>query len=441
MITELEFAIDLLTSAGIGLLVGLERSRNPLAKAGLRTFAVIAVLGTTCTLAAVRGGSPWLAPAALVLIGAAVTAASLIDPATRSDDSGTTTIVAALLVFVLGALIALGERRIAVGSGIALTALLHFKGELEGFSKGLTAAELRSMLQFGALAAIVLPLLPHAAIDPLGAVSPFNVGLMAVLISAISLSGYVAWRLSSTAVSATAGRRAARLLLQGVLGGVVSSTATTLAQARRVKATLAAPEAPSAERRAAESGALASALAIILLANATMLVRVLLLTLLVAVDLTLQIAVPLLLALLVAAGGIALHWRKARSVASESDVAYRNPAQLGTALVFAAVYAGVLFGAAWLQKNLGAGGVYAIALASGTTDVDAITLSSLRLATTGAMPVTTACIAIAAAVGANLLFKAVVSATAGGMALGRAVAQAFALQIVALALGAAWVAA
>jgi uncharacterized membrane protein (DUF4010 family) len=151
--------------------------------------------------------------------------------------------------------------------------------------------------------------------------------------------------------------------------------------------------------------------------------------------------VPLLLALLVAAGGIALHWRKARSVASESDVAYRNPAQLGTALVFAAVYAGVLFGAAWLQKNLGAGGVYAIALASGTTDVDAITLSSLRLATTGAMPVTTACIAIAAAVGANLLFKAVVSATAGGMALGRAVAQAFALQIVALALGAAWVAA
>ena len=419
MNADLDLVIALVASAGIGLLVGLERSRHPLAKAGVRTFTVIAVLGTVSTLLADRGGLAWLAPLALVLVGLALAGASLVDKATRVDDSGTTTIVSALLVFCLGALIAMGHRQLAAGIGIALTALLHFKGELEDFSRRLTSTDLRSMLQFGALAAIVLPLLPREPVDPLGAVSPFDVGLMAVLICAISLAGYVAWRLTSARGAVQSATRW-RLLAQGVLGGLVSSTATTLAQARHGRAVGNAGTAT------------ASVLVVILLANATMLMRVLLLTLIVAPSLWTTVAPPLAAALLVALGSVALRWRAAPPGAAEPAESYRNPAQLGTAITFALIYAVVLLAAAWVQQHLGSGGVYVVALISGATDVDAITLSSLRLAGIGSLPVVTAAVAIACAVAANLVFKAIACAAAGGAALGRAVTMSFVAQIAAM---------
>ncbi len=418
MDTEFNLVIALATSAAIGLLVGLERSRHPLAKAGVRTFAVIAVLGSLSTLLAQQADLLWLAPVALLLVGLVLGGASVADPATRADNSGTTTVVAALLVFCLGGLIALGERQLAVGVGIGLTALLHFKEELEGFSRRLSATDLRSMLQFGALAAIVLPLLPREPVDPLGAVSPFNVGLMAVLICGVSLAGYVGWRL-------TAGRSGRfkrwHVLAHGVLGGVVSSTATTLAQARRVRehATRIDP-----------------AVVVILLANATMLMRVALLTLIVAPALWTTVVPALAAAWGVALAGVALRWRAAHAASDEVQVdgtSYRNPAQLGAAVSFALVYAVVLFAAAWVQAQWGNAGVYGVALISGATDVDAITLSSLRMALGGAWAAHVAAIAIACAVGANLVFKTLVCIVAGGAALGRAVALAFAAQTVAMA--------
>ncbi len=418
MHAEFNLVIAFATSAAIGLLVGLERSRHPLAKAGVRTFAVIAVLGSLSTLLAQQAGVLWLAPVALLLVGLVLGGASVVDPATRADNSGTTTVVAALLVFCLGGLIALGERQLAVGVGIGLTALLHFKEELEGFSRRLSATDLRSMLQFGALAAIVLPLLPREPVDPLGAISPFNVGLMAVLISGLSLAGYVGWRLS-------VGRKGhwdrAQLLVQGVLGGLVSSTATTLAQARGVR------------MQGGPQQRLASARVVIYLANATMLMRVALLTLIVAPSLWTTVVPALGAAWGMALVGVALCWRGAHGVADDSKATYRNPAQLGAAVSFALVYALVLLVAAWVQQQWGSAGVYGVALISGATDVDAVTLSSLRLALGGALTAHAAAIAIACAVAANLVFKALVCIVAGGAALGRAVALAFAAQGVAMA--------
>jgi len=420
----LELVIALATSAGLGLLVGLERSRRPLAKAGVRTFAVIAVLGTVSMLLAMRGDLEWMPPLALLLVGLVLGAASVVDPATRSDSSGTTTVVSALLVFCLGVLIALGERQLAVGVGIALTALLHFKEELEGFSQRLSATDLRSMLQFGALAAIVLPLLPHKPVDAFGAVSPFNVGLMAVLICAMSLLGYVAWRLSE-------GHKQhlpfepIQVLVRGVLGGVVSSTATTLAVARHTRAVQRVQGALSADR--------ASSVVVILLANATMLSRVLVLVLVVVPSQFLSVAPAVVAALVVALLGVAMRWRSMGSGGEAPALSYKNPAQLIVALGFALIYAIVLWVAAWVQQQLGSGGVYTVALISGATDVDAITLSSLRLLVTETLSASVASVAIACAVGANLAFKAIVCAVAGSVALGRDVAVAFALQVVVMA--------
>ena len=109
MVEELDWAWSLATSAGLGLLVGLERERHPRTKAGLRTFALIALLGCLVTLLGGELRSAWIVAAAMVLVGGAVAAAYIVDPDTKVDDSGTTTIVAALLVFALGALVALGH--------------------------------------------------------------------------------------------------------------------------------------------------------------------------------------------------------------------------------------------------------------------------------------------------------------------------------------------
>jgi uncharacterized membrane protein (DUF4010 family) len=417
--TELESVLALATSAGIGLLVGLERERNPLTKAGLRTFALIAILGCLVTLLAKEVNSGWIVAVAMVLVGGAITAAYVVDPATKADDSGTTTIVAALLVFALGALIALGHTRLAVAVGVSITLILYFKTELEGFSQKLTPQDLRSMLRFAVLSAVILPLLPDrplAASGPLAAVSPYNVWLMVVLISGVGLLGYVAWRL-------TLGRRG--LLVTGLLGGLVSSTAATLVAARHARGS---------------AGSNHSALTVILLANATMLLRVILLVALVAPAVLLSAALILVPALLVGLPLLLLHWRGASGSERQEEDAYRNPANLTTAVGFGAIYAVLLVLAAWLGEYAGAYGVYALAAVSGLADVDAITLSALQLNLTGALTAVNAAGAIALAVGSSLVTKTVLVYLTGGRSLGNGTALGFLLPFAALGFGIAYVA-
>lgn len=387
---SLSLVLTFALSAGVGLLVGLERERNPTAKAGVRTFALIAVAGTLSALLTDSTGSAWALAAGVMSIAGILVAAYLQDRDTVRDDSGSTTVVAAVVVFLLGAANYYGYRTPAVALGVGMTALLYFKSELEGFSQKLTGQDIRSMLQFAVLSAVILPLLPDRSFGPYDVLNPFQIWLMVVLVAAVSLSGYIAWRLTL---------KQHGLLLNGVLGGLVSSTATTLVYARHA---------------AAGAQSMPAALLVILLANATMLLRVLVLVGIVAPGSLLLAGIVLLPALLAALAGVALRWRSAAAAPPTDETAYRNPAQLTTALTFGAIYAVILLAAAWANDRLGARGVIALAAVSGLTDVDAITLSSLRLLDSGSLSQTTALTAVAVAVGSNLVFKAAMAATAGG---------------------------
>jgi uncharacterized membrane protein (DUF4010 family) len=413
MRVTLDLALTFGTSAGIGLLVGIERERNPYAKAGLRTFALIAVLGTLCALLAREAESGWVLALGLFVIGAAIAGAYFADPRTTADDSGTTTVVAALVVYGLGALNFYGEPILAVALGVGMTALLYFKAELEGTAQKLTARDIRSMLQFGAVSLVVLPLLPNEAYGPYGVLNPFHIWLMVVLVSGVSLAGYVAWRL-------TLARKG--LLLTGVLGGVVSSTATTLVYARHA-------------RQATHTQA--ASLVVIALANATMLARVLLIVTIVAPRAAPIIAVPIVLAFVAAIPAIALRLRSVGAESGDGSDDYRNPTNLAAALAFGALYALILVVSAWLSDKVGAQGVYGLAVVSGLTDVDAITLSSLQLFNTGTLPAIAAATAISLAVGANLVLKSLLVYGAGGRAIGLATMTAFAGPLAGLAGGAA----
>jgi uncharacterized membrane protein (DUF4010 family) len=413
MRVTLDLALMFATSAGIGLLVGIERERNPYAKAGLRTFALIAVLGTLCALLAREAESGWVLALGLFVTGAAIAGAYFADPRTTADDSGTTTVIAALVVYGLGALNFYGEPALAVALGVGMTALLYFKAELEGTAQKLTARDIRSMLQFGAVSLVVLPLLPNEAYGPYGVLNPFHIWLMVVLVSGVSLAGYVAWRL-------TLARKG--LLLTGVLGGLVSSTATTLVYARHA-------------RQATHTQA--ASLVVIALANATMLARVLLIVTIVAPRAAPIIAVPIVLAFVAAIPAIALRLRSVGAESGDGSDDYRNPTNLAAALAFGALYAAILVVSAWLSDTVGARGVYGLAVVSGLTDVDAITLSSLQLFNTGTLPAIAAATAISLAVGANLVLKSLLVYGAGGRTIGLATIAAFAGPLAGLAGGVA----
>jgi len=296
-----------------------------------------------------------------------------------------------------------------VALGIGMTALLYFKTELEGVATRLTPTDIRSMLQFGAVSAIVLPLLPDRSFGPYGVLNPFNIWLMVVLISGVSLAGYVAWRL-------TLGGKG--LLLTGLLGGVISSTATTFAYARHARD---ATHTPSA------------ALTVILLANVAKLVRVLLLAVVIAPQVLPMLAMVMLPALAATAPALWWHYRRASGESGGESDRLQNPTQLTTALLFGVFYALVLLAAAWLSDVVGSGGLFLLSFVSGLTDVDAITLSSARLADQGNISLAESVTAITLAVAANMLFKMGVSFVLGGRGVGRLVAIAFALPLAAMA--------
>jgi uncharacterized membrane protein (DUF4010 family) len=404
-------ALRVATALAIGLLMGMERERNPTAKAGLRTFALIALFGATLALLGEKTGAPWLPAVGLVLVGALLIGAQFREEV-EGPDPGATTIAAGLVCFTLAALVWHGLATLAVMAAIAATLLLAFKSELRSLTLGLERHELISILQFAVLTFVVLPVLPDRAFGPYGALNLRQAWLMVVLVSGVALAGYVAFRVAS---------RRAGARLAGLFGGLVSSTATTLVYARHGRAD-AALEPLGAT--------------VIVLANLVVLARLAVVTTVVAPSLA-----PTLLPVLAAGavpGALAAlpAWRASARDAASPVLPLGNPAELRTALTFGALYAVVLLLAAWLTDLAGEAGLYGVALVSGATDVDAITLSALRLNHLGELAPGAVATVVVLALLANLAFKLGVVFVAGGRALGRRCAGPMAAMAAGLAAGA-----
>ncbi|OGA57155.1 MAG: hypothetical protein A3G81_17625 [Betaproteobacteria bacterium RIFCSPLOWO2_12_FULL_65_14] len=370
--------IGFAASLGIGLLIGLERERNPTAKAGVRTFALVALCGTLATLVAERLDAAWTVPLGLAAVAAMLIAAYARDE--PHEEPGTTTVIAAMVCYLLGVLAGLGEAPLAGALAIGVTALLYFKPEIEGLSTALKRHEQVSVLQFLVVTFIVLPILPDKSYGPYEVLNPRNIWLMVVLISGIGLASYVALRL--------VGERRG-VLLTGILSGLVSSTAATLLYARRSR------ESEAMQR---------VAFTVVPLANLVPIARIGVLAAVVAPGILPTLG-PVLAAALVAGLGVAAISipRDGRSDAPVAES--RNPAELGTALRFAALYAIVLLAAAWLSDVAGNRGLYAAALSSGLADIDAINLSAFHLFVHERLPAGSAVTVIGLAYVSNVAFK------------------------------------
>jgi uncharacterized membrane protein (DUF4010 family) len=420
---QLEPFLSLAVAAAAGLLIGLEREQSAPQRqgqgsfiGGARTHPLFALVAAVSMLLQRQVG--WAAPGLAFGALVAFLLVNYADDVRRGADRGLTSEAAFLLSFLLGALATsrgvlepAGQRLVVVAAvAVVATLLLSSKPVLRPFAAGVSRPDVVAALKFLIVAVVVLPLLPDRGLGPYGAINPRSLGWMVVLISGISFVGYAAVR----ALGPTRG-----LGLTGLVGGLASSTAVTLAMAARARE----------EPRLAEHCALAvAASSTVMCARVAVLVWVL--------------NAPLLGPLWPPLAGMGLGglaawlWlrRRARAREAAGDLAIGNPFELSTAFKFGLLYAAVLLFSRFAADQLGAGGVYAAGLVSGTADVDPITLSMAGMAG-GAVPWRVAATAVALGLFANTVAKGAMAAFLGGAALGRRAAATFGAMILGGGLG------
>jgi uncharacterized membrane protein (DUF4010 family) len=390
-----QMAISLL----LGLLIGLQRERTESSIGGIRTFPLIAAFGTFCGFLAESHGA-WIVAAGLLAVSALLVVSNVMMVRAGNHDSGQTTEIAALLLYAIGAYLVVGEPALAVALGGVIAVLLHFKDPLHAFAARIGEQDVTAIMQFVLITLVVLPVLPNRNFGPYETLNPFQTWLMVVLIVGISLVGYLAHKLLGAKVGA---------LLGGAFGGLVSSTATTVSFARRA---------------ASEPSAAALSALVIVIASGVVYLRVITEVTVIAPR-HVRTMLPPLAAMLGACAAIALVLALSHRDRKSTRMEQGNPANLRLAITFAAIYAAISFVVAAVQAEFGVRALYPVAILSGLTDVDAITLSSSQLAADDRLAPESAWRMILLATLSNFVFKGGLAAVIGGRALLTRLAPAF----------------
>jgi uncharacterized membrane protein (DUF4010 family) len=388
---------------GLGLLVGLQREWAQPGAAGIRTFALITVLGTVCANLSDRYGG-WILGGGIVALGATMVVANLGRKESEESHPGPTTEVAALVMFTVGALLPTGRiaEAIAIGGGVAM--LLHWKKPLHSFVQRIGEPEIRAVFRLVLIVLVVLPLLPDRSYGPYKVLNPFNIWLMVVLIVGISLGGF----LISRYVGARTGS-----VLSGLLGGLISSTATTVSYARRSQAS---------------PGSSPMAAMVIMIASTVVFVRVAFEVALVAPrifwDLLPQFGLMTLWMVLISLAAYMAVRREKTAIPEPED-----PSNLIAAVIFGALYALVLLAVAAAREHFGNAGLYVVAGLSGLTDMDAITLSTAQMIRVQRLDLDTGWRMMLVGAMSNILFKGAIIGILGRPRLLRRIAVLFSLSL------------
>lgn len=401
--------LRLALALAIGLLVGVERAWHQRddqdrRAAGIRTFALSGLIGG---VAGILGQQLGAAFAGLALVSyAAILLAFEWREAVEMRSMGATTAVAGLAVFLLGLLAAVGDMQAAVAGGIATAGLLAFREVLHGFVARLNWVEVRDGLILLAMAFLLLPLLPDRALDPWGALNLHALWIIATLLAALSYASWMAIR--------ALGERWGTLVTAAV-GGLASSTATTVTLARLGR------QDGAAHRLLAAGMAVSGLVSLLRIAGLAMVLNP---------ALAPALALPFTGAAAVLA--ISAIWLIRHGVETQHSRGFpmKSPLDLLAALQMMALLAAVGLVAALLRLQFGDAGLYIVAAISGLVDLDAITITAARLG----VGAETASNAILLATAVNLLAKAVLATTFGGRAIAKAFWPPTALAVLAIGL-------
>jgi uncharacterized membrane protein (DUF4010 family) len=356
---DLQLSLRFAAALGLGILLGLEREHtHPGDKTfgGVRTFALVSLLGATTAYLDRAIGLHWVAIAGFTAVAAFVLASYVITA--QRGDPGITTEVSALLAFLLGGLCIWGSVALAGALTVASLLLLAFKNWLHRLAERIEPADIEATLKFAIITLIVLPLLPNESYGPAGleVINPYKIWLMVVLISGLNFAIYILVKVMGPEHS---------LGLTGLLGGLVSSTAVTLGFAQRSK------------QLAKHAPALALG---ILIAWAVMFVRVAFEVAVVTPALTPAVVPRLAFPAGACLLSCALLYRSSRDHQKGTVPAQVNPFELGSAIRFGLLFGAINFAAKAAETYLGTAGLYLAGALAGLTDVDAITLSMADLA-------------------------------------------------------------
>lgn len=383
----MELLQSLATALGLGLLVGLQREWVRSRVAGIRTFALLSVFGALSGMLGIMFDG-WVVAAAFIALASVIILGNIAESKLKDPDFGLTTEMAMLVMFAVGILCVAGQRLVAVVVAGTVMVLLQSKAPLHGMVRRIGRNDLHEIARLVLAGLVILPLLPNRDMGYQGVLNPFSIWLMVVLIVGLSLAAYLTGKFLGGAKGTA---------VAGILGGLISSTATTAGAARRSKE--------------AGAGSLSLA-AICLIASAVVFVRVIFEVVLTA-SAQWQALLPPLLTMMAWSGAVAAVVYRLALKRDKPGPSPAPPSELKGAILFGLLYAGVLVVVAAARQHLGESGLYLAAAISGLTDMDAITLSTSRLVNSQQLETDTAWRMILIGGMANMVFKAVLASVLG----------------------------
>ncbi|MDO9038066.1 MAG: MgtC/SapB family protein [Lutibacter sp.] len=357
-LTEFDFVIRMLVTAGIGFVLGLEREYSQYSEkveifAGLRTFMLVALLGFLTAYFGVTLNY-WIFIAGFLGVVAIVAISYWVT--SNKGDIGSTTEFAVIFTFLLGGLVLIGNINISLALTVVMLVILSLKVRLRIMIGQLTQDEVYAFVRFVVVALLILPFLPNEYYGPYDVINPREVGWIIVLISGIGFVGYILMKFLGTDRG---------ILLTSILGGLVSSTFVTFTFSKKSKET---PE-------------LSKNYAVGILAAATiMVIRVFLLVFIFNKAMLVGLIIPLFIVLLTAFG-ISLFFYNSQFGKPQTidKIVLGDPLNIKNAVFFGIFYMGILLLVSYANHIYGAKGIYVSSAISALTDIDAIAISVSKL--------------------------------------------------------------
>jgi uncharacterized membrane protein (DUF4010 family) len=361
---------------------------------GIRTFPLLATLGAMLFLLDPKSLLPFVV--GLPAVSAWLYAHIRMAPHAADQRSSLMIPTANLFAYTLGPIALTQPSWVVVSASVTAVILLESREALHRLVYQVAPDEVFTLGKFLILIGVVLPLLPNHPVIGWTPITPFQVWLALVAVSTLSYASYLLQRYLPVKSYS---------LLPAILGGLYSSTVTTVALARQQRAAGAA-------RRGSSVG--------IVVATAIMYLRIAVVVALFNWSLA-MLLLPALAGLCVVGVAIAVwDWNRAEWGTSAEGTKVRavNPLQLGTALTFTAIFVAIAVASNWVRADFGQPGIFGLAAIIGATDADPFVLSLAQGSVSG-MSLQAMCTAVLIAASSNNLLKAVCALTFGGIHLCR----------------------
>lgn len=355
----MDFLIRIAVALGIGGVIGLERQYSAMKEnssgfSGVRTFSILVLLGFA-------GGifyhvfSPWVY--GVILLGVVILQATSYWYTATQGDRGLTTELSSVFAFILGTLVLNGLIEISLFITVILVVVLSSKFRIKTIVGKITAEELYDFIRFVVLALLIFPFLPDETFGPYQVLNFREIGWVVLLTSGLGLVGYILTKF----LGANRG-----ILVSGLVGGLVSSTAVTWVFAQKSK------ENPSLSSSCATA---------ILAASSIMTIRVLIWTFIFNLALFEKLLFPVLILFLAGLGiTVYIFAKRKKELMDDQLIPLKKPLDLKSALVFGAIYSAILLLVSYANENLGERGTFISSAIAGISDIDAITISVSKLA-------------------------------------------------------------